>query len=656
MSKIQVLDNFISEQIAAGEVIERPSSVIKELVENAIDAKAHNITVEIKNGGTTYMRISDDGIGMSKEDAQKCVLRHATSKIKSLNDLFSIDTLGFRGEALASICVVSKLQIITKTSDSLYGSNLYFEGGKLESIEDSGCPDGTTIIVRDLFYNTPARLKFLKKDSSESSKVQNVVEKIALSKPEISFNFIKDDVSVFQTNGNGNLKECIYSILGKEISNNISEVSYELNGVKVEGYISLPVTVRGNRGLELFFVNGRYITTKMLSIAVEQAYRNLIMKGKYPICVLNIYIDSSKIDVNVHPAKLEAKFSEEKLVFDTIYFGCKNALNGKDYLSISESKPVTTISTNDTVNEQMFSKKDNSITSSASEEKKFEKDLFENVQLWNNTNEPKMSFSQNIPDTNTSIDVSHLFSSNQMISNDNKVYSEDNHKDIDILDEDIPSLLNFNPIKIDNEEDVITEEPSDNFSFDSNNLIIIGEAFKTYIIFQIDDKLYILDKHAAHERIIFNKFKTMDLLKDVQQMFVPAIIDLSSYDYDIFINNEDLIKDIGFTCEHFGNQSIKISAVPIFLMKKNIKDIFLSCLSEIDKSKNLDKNSILDNLLHTMSCRSAIKAGDFTSEFEMKKFVEKVIFDDNVRFCPHGRPCIREFDRTDLEKLFKRIV
>lgn len=662
MSKIQVLDNFISEQIAAGEVIERPSSVIKELVENAIDAKAHNITIEIKNGGTTYMRISDDGIGMSKEDAQKCVLRHATSKIKCLNDLFSIDTLGFRGEALASICVVSKLQIITKTKDNLYGSNLYFEGGKLESIEESGCPDGTTIIVRDLFYNTPARMKFLKKDSSESSKVQNVVEKIALSKPEISFNFIKDDVSVFQTNGNGDLKECIYSILGKEISNNITEVSYELNGIKVEGYTSLPITVRGNRGLELFFVNGRYITTKMLSIAVEQAYRNLIMKGKYPICILNIYIDSSKIDVNVHPSKLEAKFSDEKMVFDAIYFGCKNALNGKDYLSISNIKSENTGNTNNdnnTVNsDNVFNYRFFNISEEKNIEKEIERDIKPYIQSKLDNIEPKMSFSQNIIENDVAINVSHIpYSKNIILENKIDNIQTVNTPNGYIADEDIPSLLNYNPTKNNKVEDESIEETkSENTYFDSNNLIIVGEAFKTYIIFQINDKIYILDKHAAHERIIFNKLKTMDLLKDVQQMFVPAIIDLSSYDYDIFINNEDIIKDIGFICEQFGNQSIKISSVPIFLMEKNIKDIFLNCLSEIDKNRNSDKNSILDTLLHTMACRSAVKAGDFTSNFEMKKFVEKVIFDDNVRFCPHGRPCIREFNRTDLEKLFKRIV
>lgn len=613
MGKIQVLDNFIAEQIAAGEVIERPSSVIKELVENAIDADAHNITVEIKNGGTTYMRISDDGVGMSGEDAQKCVLRHATSKIKSLNDLFSIDTLGFRGEALASVCVVSKLQIITKERESIYGNSLYFESGKLQSIDQAGCPNGTTVIVRDLFYNTPARMKFLKKDSSEASKVQNVVEKMALSKPEIAFTFIKDDNTIFKTTGNKDLKQCIYNILGKEIHDNLIEVNYNLNDIFVKGYISSPLTVRGNRGLEVFFLNGRYITTKILSVAVEQAYRNSIMKGKYPVCVLNISINSSNIDINVHPAKLEAKFSDEKKVFDALYFACKNALENKDYL----------FDENELNNVIKYEEKQTSIS-------------YNNIS--NNV------FSQNKLNPKSEIDVTHL-------------YNTFNNNEEDKSDEDIPSLIDINfsiedNNKIENENLNILEK-TENLSDD---LKVIGEIFKTYIIFEFKNKLCILDKHAAHERIIFNKLKTMDLLKDIQQMIVPLIIELNSYDFDIYLSNEELIKNIGFVCEEFGNQSIKISAVPIFLMEKNLKDIFLSCLTEIDRNKNSDKNAVLDNLLHTISCRSAIKAGNFTSDFEMKKFVEQVVFDDNVRYCPHGRPCIREFEKSELEKMFKRIV
>lgn len=613
MGKIQVLDNFIAEQIAAGEVIERPSSVIKELVENAIDADAHNITVEIKNGGTTYMRISDDGVGMSGEDAQKCVLRHATSKIKSLNDLFSIDTLGFRGEALASVCVVSKLQIITKERESIYGNSLYFESGKLQSIDQAGCPNGTTVIVRDLFYNTPARMKFLKKDSSEASKVQNVVEKMALSKPEIAFTFIKDDNTIFKTTGNKDLKQCIYNILGKEIHDNLIEVNYNLNDIFVKGYISSPLTVRGNRGLEIFFLNGRYITTKILSVAVEQAYRNSIMKGKYPVCVLNISINSSNIDINVHPAKLEAKFSDEKKVFDALYFACKNALENKDYL----------FDENELNNVIKYEEKQTSIS-------------YNNIS--NNV------FSQNKLNPKSEIDVTHL-------------YNTFNNNEEDKSDEDIPNLIDINfsiedNNKIENENLNILEK-TENLSDD---LKVIGEIFKTYIIFEFKNKLCILDKHAAHERIIFNKLKTMDLLKDIQQMIVPLIIELNSYDFDIYLSNEELIKNIGFVCEEFGNQSIKISAVPIFLMEKNLKDIFLSCLTEIDRNKNSDKNAVLDNLLHTISCRSAIKAGNFTSDFEMKKFVEQVVFDDNVRYCPHGRPCIREFEKSELEKMFKRIV
>ena len=622
MSKIQVLDNFIAEQIAAGEVIERPSSVIKELVENAIDADAHNITVEIKNGGITYMRISDDGIGMSGEDAQKCVLRHATSKIKSLNDLFSIDTLGFRGEALASVCVVSKLQIITKEKESVYGNSLYFEGGKLQSIEEAGCPNGTTVIVRDLFYNTPARMKFLKKDSSEASKVQNVVEKMALSKPEIAFTFIKDDNTIFKTTGNKDLKQCIYNILGKEIHDNLIEVNYNLNDIFVKGYISSPLTVRGNRGLEVFFVNGRYITTKILSVAVEQAYRNSIMKGKYPICVLNISINSSNIDINVHPAKLEAKFSDEKKVFDTLYFACKNALENKDYL----------FDENELNNVIKYEEKQTSIS-------------YNNIS--NNV------FSQDKLSSKSEIDVTHLYNT----FNNKEDKSDEN---IPMLDEDIPNLINIDfSIEDNNKNDKIETEELNIYEKTKNlsdDLKVIGEVFKTYIIFEFKNKLCILDKHAAHERIIFNRLKHMDLLKDVQQMIVPLIIELNSYDFEIYLNNEETIKNIGFICEEFGNQSIKISAVPIFLMEKNLKDIFMNCLSEIDKNKNSDKNAVLDNLLHTISCRSAIKAGDFTSDFEMRKFVEQVVFDDNVRYCPHGRPCIREFDKAELEKMFKRIV
>ena len=616
MSKIQVLDSFIAEQIAAGEVIERPSSVIKELVENSIDANAHNITIEIKNGGVTYMRITDDGIGMSAEDAKKCVLRHATSKIKSLNDLFSINTLGFRGEALASICVVSKLQIITKEKSAEFGSSLYYEGGKLLNIDETGCPDGTTIIVRDLFYNTPARMKFLKKDSSEGSKIQNVVERIALSKPEISFTFIKDDVVIFQTNGNGDLKQCIYNILGKEIYNNLLEVDYCLNDISVKGYITSPSFSRGNRGLEIFFINGRYITTKVLSIAVEQSYRNSIMKGKYPICVINIELNPSNIDVNVHPAKLEAKFSDEKKVFDTLYFGCKNALEFNQYNSFSFDKKI--VEAVETIAETTFI-------------------------------EPKKNniLSQDTFNDKSEIDISHLMPflrKEAEVKTLNEEIAEE---------EDVPNLLNISiPENITPKEEKI-EIPSLDYS---NEINVIGEAFKTYIIFEFNDKLCLLDKHAAHERIIFNKLKKMDLLKDIQNMLVPVIVELSSYEFDLFLENEELIKNIGFICEEFGNNCVKISGVPVFLAEKNTKDIFMNCLFEISKNKNSDKNSAIDELLHTISCRSAIKAGDFTSLFEMKKFVETVILDDDVRYCPHGRPCIREFDKTEIEKMFKRIV
>ncbi len=373
------------------------------------------------------------------------------------------------------------------------------------------------------------------------------------------------------------------------------------------------MTVRGNRGLEIFFLNGRYITTKILSVAVEQAYRNSIMKGKYPVCVLNISINSSNIDINVHPAKLEAKFSDEKKVFDTLYFACKNALENKDYL----------FDENELNNVIKYEEKQTSIS-------------YNNIS--NNV------FSQNKLNPKSEIDVTHL-------------YNTFNNNEEDKSDEDIPNLIDINfsiedNNKIENENLNILEK-TENLSDD---LKVIGEIFKTYIIFEFKNKLCILDKHAAHERIIFNKLKTMDLLKDIQQMIVPLIIELNSYDFDIYLSNEELIKNIGFVCEEFGNQSIKISAVPIFLMEKNLKDIFLSCLTEIDRNKNSDKNAVLDNLLHTISCRSAIKAGNFTSDFEMKKFVEQVVFDDNVRYCPHGRPCIREFEKSELEKMFKRIV
>ena len=595
MKTIHVLDSKTINKIAAGEVIEKPASVVKELVENSIDAKANNITVEVMHGGISSIRISDDGIGINKEDIETAFLRHATSKIKDDKDLNTINTLGFRGEALASIACVSKVEVISKTKDSLTGRKVYIDGGKIIKSEDCGCPDGTTITVKELFFNTPARLKFLKSESREGIYITEVVQNLALSHPNISFRYKANEKSYFITKGDGDLKSAILSIYGKEIYNNIIYLNSSVDFIRIEGYVGNSTIARASRTHQSIFINGRYIKNKTITAAVETAFKSMLTINKFPFFILNIYVNPEFIDVNVHPSKLEIKFQDEQMVFKAVYKSVKDVLLSKSDIL---EPPI-----------------------------KF------------TSNVPPMYFKQGKMDVFNDKDE-NLYSSNKNEQNEGDRIKENN---------DVNSNINSNGAEIDSPE--IKVSPSK-----IEPLSIVGQLHFTYIIAEGKDELYMIDQHAAHERInyekLLNEYKASSIKS--QKLLTPIIIDLSFDEKETVNKNIDLFKNIGFEIDDFGSNSISIRAIPIIYGNPNIKDVFFEILSEININES-DVLNTINKVIYTMACKSSIKAGDKLNNMEMIKLVEELRHCENPYTCPHGRPTIIKTTFYELEKKFKRV-
>lgn len=638
MNKIQLLDKNLSELIAAGEVVERPSSVVKELLENSIDAKAKAVEIEIKNGGISYIRITDDGSGMNKEDAQSCFMRHATSKIKSKEDLYNIISLGFRGEALASIAAVSKVELITKTSAMPNGITIQNIGGEIVSLEDMGCPSGTTFIIRDLFYNTPARMKFLKKDATEGMYVTSAVQKIALSNPGVSISLIRDGKLIFKTSGNGSVSDVLYTIFGKEISENILSVDYALNNVKVSGYICSPKVCRSNRNMQIFFANSRYIKSAAVTAALEQGYKNNSMIGKFPYAVLFISVDPREIDVNVHPAKTEVKFSDEKAVFEAVYYGVKNALSRLDKSSAAEI---------------IKSSSDNFVKMSAEE---YRNEFSETPKQAEISDAAKNVISSIINQkSKDDIIINSFKNENNSIYTGKKINIE---KD----ENESFSLLNFSS-NLTEEKSIEEAQKNENSKIKSadlsksteKNYRIIGEIFNTYILLETGSSLLLIDKHALHERMLFNSLKELDIKNDMQLLLVPSVLSLSQEELIVVKENLEHFKNAGFAVEEYGDSSVIIREVANVFTKYNYEKIFYETVNELAMNKRLSGVNIPDEILHTIACKGAIKGGYATSEFEREKLIEKIISDDSLKYCPHGRPICVELTRTKLEKMFKRI-
>lgn len=701
MGRINVLDKHTAELIAAGEVVERPSSVVKELLENSIDAGATQITVEIMHGGIDYLRITDNGCGILKEDVRNAFKRNATSKISVDSDLEKIGTLGFRGEALASISSVSKVQLITKAKEENIGSAYEIDGGEEISFDDAGCPDGTTFIMRNLFYNVPARYKFLKKDVAEGNAVASVIDKIALSHPEIAITFIRDNKRVLKTAGDGKLMSSIYAVYGRDFASTLIPVDYELNGMKLTGYISRPTNGRANRNMQNTFINGRFVKSRTISVALEEACKGSIMIGKFPSCVLNLQISPEAVDVNVHPSKIEVRFINERPVFDTVYHGVKSALLRGD------SRKEAVFNHNNTVNikplnpfnlaNKVINKEPPKSVQKASEKPR-ERSIFDELDLpiktvkYNKVN--KVSDSSSVQkkymeflENNKKLSENNQTTNNTVCNNiDNNVINNvsteskietrmDEVKEDTLLNQEVQKVNPFKELeleKITTEEkksdvDVVlpterqTNSSSENIEIktlideDKQSFRFIGEAMNTYIIVETDNnKLVLIDKHAAHERIIFEKLKREKGTGSVQLLLIPITVTLEKNEYTVAIEHLDMFRNVGFDVEDFGNGTLIVRSAPSYLRNDDIEDTVIEICGYIAENRKNVMSEHMEWIYHNISCRSAIKAGDSSTAKELIDIAKTVFSDDSIRYCPHGRPVCIELSKYEIEKQFGR--
>lgn len=618
MPEIRVLPKEISELIAAGEVVERPASVIKELVENSIDAGADNITVEIQHGGITYMRITDNGCGIAGNDVPTAFLRHATSKIKSSGDLNAIGTLGFRGEALAAVSSVAKVEMFTKPRENDLGTHYEIDGGQEKLCEEAGCPDGTTIVIRDIFYNTPARMKFLKKDVSEANAAAAVVERIALSHPEIAFKLIRDGKQSLMTPGDGKINTTVYSVLGREFAGTLMEVDGGLDGIGVKGLTCKPVSCRPTRNYQFVFLNGRLVRSGTVTAAVEQAYKNSAMIGKFPGFVLYLSVPLDTVDVNVHPAKTEVRFSDERRIFDAVYSSVRSALSKGD------TRPEVKL------HEPVFNP-------------------FERMSTAQYRQQPisKPTVAEEIYKVKPS-----LHNTTETVTFRDANYNHDKTEKTVYVPEKVinpPAAEPEKPIAPERVAVDITREVED----EKPPVTLIGEAFLTYIIVQMGESVFMIDKHAAHERILFNKLKK-EQKTEMQALLTAVTVSLTREEYNSVISNTEKLSKAGFEVEDFGNSSVRVSAVPAALTKEDIPSVISELAGDLLKGKAPDAER-LDDMYHTVACKAAIKAGSRTSPLEMQKLAERVLYSDDVMYCPHGRPVAFEIKRRELEKQFGRI-
>ena len=634
MPQINILPKEVYQLIAAGEVVERPSSVVKEMIENSVDAGAKNITVEIKNGGSTYIRITDDGCGIARSEVKKVFISHATSKIKVSDDLDKIGTLGFRGEAMASISAVAKVQLLTRTPDEEIGTRYEIAGGQELDFSDAGCPVGTTIVVADIFFNTPARMKFLKKDVTEANAVAGVVERIAVSHPEISFRFIRDGKQTLITSGNGDLKSTIYSVFGREFANSLIPVDYEINNMRVSGFVTKPSMSRKSRGMQFFFINSRLVKSQTAMAALEQAYRNSIMVGKFPGCVLNIECNSSFVDVNVHPAKIEVRFANEKPVFELVYYGVKNAIETLDTpkeAHFSAPRPTQT-----TVNGKIdFFKPKEEVPTQIQFKQESNPDDFWRVASPDVVRDksPKSEEAQNYVEKSTTsakLDLSKFTKSS--VSNEQQANNE-------------PEIQE-QPKPLPKQEKAESVEVPD--------FRLVGEIFKTYIIIEMDGACYMIDKHAAHERMNFEALKASTQIAS-QVLLSPVAVRLSREEYNAVLSNLDLYSKCGFAIEDFGNSTVLVRECPSILDGEDVSGLVEETAAKLLDGKTDITPEQMDWIFHSTSCRAAVKAGDKTSPAEMELFVKKLLANPNIRYCPHGRPVMIKLSKYDIEKQFGRI-
>lgn len=635
MPHIQVLDKHTAELIAAGEVVERPSSVVKELLENTIDAGATMVAVEIQNGGVTYIRITDNGAGIAREDVPTAFLRHATSKVRREEDLEAIGTLGFRGEALASIAAVSRVELLTCAAGETAGTRYTLEGGEDGHLEDAGCPQGTTIVVRDLFYNVPARMKFLKKDVSEANAVAGVVDRIALSHPEVSFRFIRDGREELLTPGDSQLRSCIYAVLGKEFSDSLLPVDYTLGGVHVHGFASKPAASRANRTMQHFFINGRYVKTRTAMAALEQAYKGAIMVGKFPACVLHLDMPPETVDANVHPAKIEVRFINEKPVFDAVYHGLKSALAAGDVpkQAVLPVRPAV----GQPQAEQLYMEPPAAPRSPASHIDA----ILDKLPAQPAAPAPA------VPCAPPAARPRPVLRD----GTDAPYYAAPSYLNIERTSAQPAAAPEPPPAPPPVREEPAAPPPAEKAS---EPVVYVGEVFHTYVIAQMGESLYVIDKHAAHERLLYNQLKATPH-NDAQMLLEPVSVPLGREEYAAVTTELETLGAAGFEVEDFGGSTVLVRAVPLILSGcdaaaaiQEIAGGFVSGKRELTMDK-------LDWIYHSSACRAAVKAGDSSRPEELRQLAERVLQNDDIRYCPHGRPVCFELTRRELEKQFGRV-
>lgn len=646
MSKIQLLDQNTINQIAAGEVVERPASIVKELVENSIDAKASAITIEIKEGGISFIRITDNGVGIEKKDIDLAFLRHSTSKIRSVEDLGSISSLGFRGEALASISSVSQVELITKTYNDITGIRYVIEGGEEKSLEEIGCPEGTTFIIKNLFYNTPARRKFLKKPGTEAGYIGELVNKLALGNPHISFKFIYNNVVKLHTSGNNMLKDSIFNVYGKEITKNLIPIKCRFDNFEIKGFIGKPQIGRANRNYENYFINGRYIRSKIIQKAIEDGYKSLLTVHRYPFTVLDININLDLIDVNVHPTKMEIRFKNENEIYDNLKKAIEQALRSTDL--------IPEVSLDKKKNQEIKYVKKNI-------PEPFEKNR---IKIKPNFINEKPLDSSYKPGTTTA--SSNSIKGNLKKEKENIATSlpkvDVNNQLIDIEDK----IINEQPINEKEKTKLISESNAEQVELieqgfiDKNSIKehkVVGQLFNTYWIVELKDKYYLIDQHAAHERVLYeriiNDIKQSKLMS--QPLLQPTIINISMKEKHLIEEYLDVFHELGFEMEDFGGDAYAIRSVPYIFDHAIKPDSFVEILDNISDGYSKAKHDIILDKIATSACKAAVKAHDKMSLREYEKLLDELLKLDNPYTCPHGRPTIISMTRYELEKKFKRI-
>ena len=635
MSKILQLSQHVANLIAAGEVVERPASVVKELLENAVDAGASKITVEIRDGGMTFLRVTDNGCGMEASDARTAFLRHATSKLRSAEDLAAIETMGFRGEALAAIASVSRIDLMTKTADSLSGTSLHLEAGTITEESEVGCPDGTTIIVRDLFYNTPARMKFMKSDTVEGGRVAAAVQMQALAHPEVAFTFIRDGKQILATPGDGALQSAVYCVYGRECAKMV-KVESRWESYTLTGYVSKPTDSRPSRSLQTFFVNDRPVQSKLLIRALEEAYRNQIMVGKFPACVLHLKVPANAVDVNVHPAKTEVKFLSEKAVFDCVHYGVLAALNQQTDRPQVQFKPAP---------QPAPAPQPVAAPKSAPQMPPKQQSFFRTM-----TTEEYKVFSGVLKDAPQPKKEAAAATAAAVERQMTAPIKEFVVKPV-ITPDPVPAKPQPAPPAPRPEPEVIQEEIAMPKEIPWR---MVGELYNSYIIVEQGEEAFLIDKHAAHERILFEKLKANQETISSQMLLAPVPVRLNAEGAAELLANKTLLQELGFEIDEFGDNTVLLRQIPMDLSPDMAAEAAESLAADLLSGRRESASTVRDELLHTVACKAAIKAGWDSDEKELLVLVKQVMAREDLKYCPHGRPICVTLSKKQLEKQFKR--